>query len=256
MWLKRFLYALPGFFVWLFIYLFKSPSDVDITDTLVQISVGLIVTAISLIISETDDIRKRIREHKKSINNIINLLSKESLSNPATKFLVKRNSTHIKPHEFPNFYRNLLWGVDNSYKATMIASSEELEQAHNELALGIQKAKIEAENADIRRLFILRTNQEYRDIMHHMKIHEEHGIDVKFIEMKKIEQYDALYRKKESLETLDFAIADSNIMLLTFLDEEFKITSSEVVTDGGDIDIYEDFYSLLWTEARYASEDG
>jgi hypothetical protein len=255
MWLKRFLYASPGFFVWLIIYLFKSPSD--ITDTLVQISVGLIVTAISLIISETDDIRKRIRGHKKSINDIINLLSKESLSNPATKFLTKRGSTHIQPSEFPNFYRNLLWGIDNSYKATMIASSEELEQAHNELALGIQKAKIEAENADIRRLFILRTNQEYRDIMHHMKIHEEHGIDVKFIEMEKIEQYDALDRKKrKSIETLDFAIADSNIMLLTFLDEEFKITSSEVVTDGGDIDIYEDFYSLLWAGARYASEDG
>lgn len=144
----------------------------------------------------------------------------------------------------------LLWRMRKSYRATNYIKNAELyEMGYAKAALQIQAAKIEAQNVDIKKIFIVDNDQELQEMKTVFKNQYDLGIQVKYILYGDIRSKRMLNDKLIQLATIDFGLIDDRTTLLWRLKER-GIDGGRILLGSEEFAQYDEFFDALFKEAK------
>lgn len=245
---------MAGVIVGYITYKISEPKN-NITG-LFSVLIGLLGT---LVVTNLLEFYRQSKSFKKANLHLAALGKKiaERLQDVSDLVQILRYGTTTFPRErVPDLWINLLWKIKKEFwAANYIKPEEGWNQAFTELGLEIQRTKVRVNNADIRRVFIVESEDEIdqlRDTMHRQK---NAGIQVRYIFKEAIETKSMLKTLAEKIETFDFALVDAELVFLVFVDKDRKITHGKVVLfEKEEIDKYKRFYTHLFEEAKEVKE--
>ncbi|UCC11633.1 MAG: hypothetical protein JSW02_09835 [candidate division WOR-3 bacterium] len=145
----------------------------------------------------------------------------------------------------------LFWKVENELLATSYVSPDEgWSRSYGELIHEIQRTKIKVNKANIRRVFIVDSEDEFSRLRDVMTKQKQAGIKVKYIFRDAIEKTSMLKSHAERLESLDFDVVDAQCVWLSVLDKNRNIKYGRVVFGKEACDRYCRFHNVVFEEAK------
>ncbi|MFA5229121.1 MAG: hypothetical protein WC240_05535 [Bacilli bacterium] len=218
---------------------------------LIGIVTGLLSSMIISILIEGSITHKKIDNLKLDIQRLKELLADvEKFKSKLVKRIDENPVTIIKD-DIPNLWLELLWEAEQRYWATTyIKSTEGWDKVYTEIGNHIQKAKIQANDVDICRIFVIDDLIELESLKKH--INKQHNIAIKTKYIFKDDIYDnPLWDNyTKALKSLDFSIVDDKYVSLLFMDDERNIHHAEVCKMNDKNKFYENFFRELFKEAK------
>ncbi|WP_436908791.1 hypothetical protein [Halosimplex marinum] len=243
----------PGLLILLGLLYYFTPDNQTIA--LLQILLSLIIALIGVVVGESLQLRTQFTKNKSSQDKIIELISDEGLDNPMARLFLKVNAAGFEPRDFPSVFLEVLWSIEDSYRTTMVASSEQIEQGHNQQGLEIQGAKI-ADGAEIKRIFVCENEEMVQELFDSMKEQQDIGIQVRYILTDQIYRNQFLKEGVKNIGQLDFSIIDDTYTLKTEVNtepENYRIEGCSLSYDDQKVTEYGEVFSNMWSEANKIS---
>ena len=148
----------------------------------------------------------------------------------------------------PKFWKNTILHFDQSYNATSyIKPSEAWYLKYTASALPLQELKID-ERLEIKRVFIVETEEEYNTILPIMIEQQKSKIVVKYIYLHDITNHPNM--KTIHLDTYDFALLDREFVMEVFLNDKREIKYAKLSDNSEIFNKYDNFYTILFEEAK------
>lgn len=165
------------------------------------------------------------------------------LSSHHTVASVLRHGVLRCPRErVTSLFQQILWGTQKRYWATSYHS----EIQHHYLATAIQEAKVKVEGVEIRRVFIVDTEEELTTILGLIQVQRNAGIDARWLFRRDIERDPILRDRVTRFPSLDFTVVDSRLLLLLYLDESRNTLHAEVRFQDSECAEYEEAFRALF----------
>lgn len=231
----------------LLIHYFRPHSQ---TEELIEITIGIIAGLYMSTSADSVRLTRRLAESESKTNALVKLVGLHGAGSTIVKLFLEAGDTYTEPAGFASLYLKVLAAIERSYYTTFVASATEASFGHNDVALAIQQSKILAANADIRRLFICRDDNEVAGLAPIMREQVQRGIKVKYILRAKLRSHQLLHEWTRKVDGLDFAIMDQALILHTDIDpRSYKIKGARLSVNVQRRDALERFYDDMWREA-------
>lgn len=218
---------------------------------LFSIMIGLLSTLVVTTLIESYRQSKEIRKTNLHLANLFEKIAERQQDTSDLVQILRYGVTTFPREQVPDVWIEFLWRIGNRLLATSYINPDEgWDQAYTELALEIQRTKIKVNKADIRRVFIVDSEEEITKLRNTICKQKEAGIKVKYIFKRKVEAKSMLKTWADKLETLDFGLVDSKLVSLVFVDKNRRIKHGKVVFNREGYDRYKRFYDSLFEEAE------
>ena len=210
----------------------------------------LLLTSIVLWLKYSNEKLEKLDIVETELGRLVQELADRSKTNADLEGLFKFRSGEISEHEMGEAWTYLLWRMRKSYRATNYIKNAELyEMGYAKAALQIQAAKIEAQNVDIKKIFIVDNDQELQEMKTVFKNQYDLGIQVKYILYGDIRSKRMLNDKLIQLATIDFGLIDDRTTLLWRLKER-GIDGGRILLGSEEFAQYDEFFDALFKEAK------
>jgi len=237
---------------WLLLYLFTDAAgETKVILTLITTCATLLIIESVRISQKTQEQSLKIQEQNERLCDLSRVLSEKSLTEAKRAALLQAAQRQLKDSQLFQAWLELLWAIERSYQSTnYIPSSEIYEHGYGKCALSIQTVKKEVRDIPITKIFICNNDNEHQEISKTMKIQKDAGFTVRHIPYDKIFKHAHLQPEKHGVETIDFAIFDSETVLLWFLDPKTRLPVGGRILIGTDnVSRYIKFFNMLFQES-------
>ncbi|REL27388.1 hypothetical protein [Thalassotalea euphylliae] len=229
---------------------YKLADDGSSLSALLSVVVGLLSTLIMVLFVETYRQHADIKDVKSTYEQLIKIIS-ESKHQVEQKmsYILKYGIVSFEDRDMPSVWRELLWNVKSCYYATNYIRSDDIyNNPWADAALAIQKAKTFGENVDIKKVFIVDSEDELARLMPTIEAQKDAGINTRYILKNDIENSITLKAESNEIESIDFGIFDDSSVFIwklkerSFVGGEIKLKSEELVR-------YKAFYNHMFSQA-------
>jgi hypothetical protein len=218
---------------------------------LLSILVGLISTQVINSIIEFHRHSQEVKGINLKLANLLQKISEPVHTTSELYNILRYGVTKITKEQIPNAWLELLWKIESRYFALSYTSPDFWwSQAFSKLAIEIQRVKRNVIKAEISRVFVYETDDELRRLQDVMLEQCKAGIRVRHISKDSIESKVLLKKLKSGIKTLDYALIDSKIVLLVYVDKNREFKHGEIIVSKEVFDTYKVFFDHLFDEAQ------
>jgi hypothetical protein len=240
-----------GLLIGFLVYRFSGSNLQNNLNGLFGIIAGLLSTLILAIFIESEATRKKIGNLNYNLQNLKEILLKKENYKINLIKLLNEKPVVFEKNDVPQLWLDLLWEIDNKFWATTyINPSEGWEQVYTKIGNDIQRAKIYAKDADIRRIFIIDNKDELKRIEGVIKEQIKLGIKSKYIYKDEINNKSFLKSFADRSKSLDFCIVDNKFIVFVYINKKRMINRAEIGKMNKTNEYYTDFYKNLFKEAK------
>lgn len=198
-----------------------------------------------------EEASKKVNRLEQNLGSLNSSLADRFRASAQLEALLRYRTETIPSGRMDEVWLELIWGIRSEYLATNYINAPALYRTgYAGSALAIQSTKIKTMSAKIRKVFIVDSDNELNEIRDILTQQKEAGIEVKYIHKKKIDANQGLAAKCAHLETIDFGLFDSHVLLLWFLGKKKRSVEEGKVLVGGNFEDYKIFFNSLYNEAR------
>ena len=218
--------------------------------------IGFVVALLLFILWELIEATFHAKQHHEDLQVTLATLAEAEAKRSAQQSLLQIGLAYacrdeIGKAETADVWNRLTWAVQHSYHATNYIDIPDLYQnRYAEDVLSVQKAKVRAlKDFRIRKVFISKTEEELTTPLGQSLIkghcEEKTRMDIKSLLYERIDQkeLEMIGGKKN----LDFAIFDTQVVLIWRLDDDRKITGSKVLVGEQVAKEFDVFFEHLYT---------
>ena len=211
---------------------------------------ALLLTSIVLWLKFSNEKLKKLDVVEMKLDQLVQNLAGRSNTNADLEALFKFGSGKVNVHKMGEAWIYLLWRMQKSYRATNYIKSVDIYRTgYAEDALEIQAAKIKAQHANIKKIFIVENEQELEEMQTVFEKQHALGIEVKHILYSEIQSKRMLNDKTLELATIDFGLIDDRTTLLWLLKDR-RIGGGRILLGSEEFAKYDEFFDALFKEAR------
>lgn len=192
-------------------------------------------------------------KYDKSLTYFQSVLSIIGAGNSSYLNICQYGVTKIPRENMPKVWQELISITKTQFLATSyISPTDGWEQAYTNASLEIQRVKSKVYHVDIKRIFIVDSEDEKQRFSKEFEKQKEYGLFVKSITKEEISNHSMLRTLSTNLETFDFGIYDSNCILLWHLNKKREVVNGELIFDKTIVEKYKAFFNELLNTARAA----
>lgn len=217
---------------------------------------GFVVALLLFMLWELIEAAFHAKQHHRTIQVTLARLAGAEAKRSAEQTLVQLGLAYacrevIGRAETADVWNRLTWAVQHSYQATNYIDIPDLYQnRYADNVLSVQKAKVRAlKDFRIRKVFISKTEEELTTPLGRSLIkehcEEQTRMDIRSLLYERIDPHElAMIGGKKNL---DFAIFDAQVVLIWHLDDDRKITGSNVLVGEEVAKKFDVFFEHLFT---------
>lgn len=218
---------------------------------LLSILIGLITTQVINTIIEFHRHSQYLKETNLKLATLLQRISEPVHSTAELYNILRYGVTKITKEQIPNAWLELLWKIESRYYGVSYTNPDFWwNQAFTKLAIEIQRVKKNVIKAEIGRVFVYETEEELRKLQDIMAEQCKAGITVRHISKNNIESKVLLKKLSSKIKTFDYALIDSRIVLLVYVDKNRQFKHGEIIVSKEVFDTYKVFYDHLVDEAE------
>lgn len=218
---------------------------------LLSILVGLISTQVINTLIEFHRQSQYLKETNLKLASLLQKISEPINTTSELYNILRYGVTKITKEQIPNAWLELLWKIESRYYGVSYTNPDFWwNQAFTKLAIEIQRVKKNVIKAEIGRVFVYEDEDEFRKLQEIMAEQCKAGITVRHISKKNIESKVLLKKLSGKIKTFDYALIDSKIVLLVYVDKNRQFKHGEIIVGKEVFDTYKVFYDHLVDEAE------
>jgi hypothetical protein len=226
-----------------------NPDVQLLTFAVFFISLFASIAVIWLVINSKKDVRQlRLTEEILRLSERVDRLSNEIESACKLINLVHYGYLTFPPEQLYNIWKKLMYDLDNKFYAFSYINPDEWTQEYTRRLLSPLKSKIDTENANIHRIFVIDDLSELQKLSEVITYHQKYGIEVSYIETKQL--YEASPPICEKPLSFGFILIDDLRLAIFRFDKRRKVKQIEIVSDREVFKKYQSFYD----RARYLAK--
>jgi len=212
--------------------------------TILGIVLGVVITMLLTVKSEFEDLGKHV-------NRLSTGLSVKFKTDYDRSKFIRAPQQEIERDQMAKVWIELLWQLQDSFCATNFIKKEFFfAMPYAEHGLAVQAAKVQVHDKLIKKLLIVKDEEELREIEQILDDQHKVGLRVKYLFRSRIDDVPelaaALSKQGQGL-NIDFGIFDSDIVLLWFLDENRNFTGGRILCGEEQVKSYIDFFDALFS---------
>jgi len=239
-----------GLIIGFLVFKFSGNNIQNNLNGLFGILAGLLSTVVLSIYIESYSTHRKIDILKSDFQNLKELLLKSENYKVNLIKLLNDKPAVFERNDVPQLWLDLLWEINNRYWATTyIKPSEGWEQVYTKIGNDIQKAKIYANDADIRRVFIIDNKDEFKSVEKVIQEQMKIGIKSRYIYKDELNNKSFLKTYSNKAKSLDFSIVDDKFISFVHMNRKRIISKAEIWKMNKENEFYVDFYKSLFNEA-------
>jgi len=196
-------------------------------------------------------------ELRKSIDQLSSALSFNLETDFERSDLFPSPQQELKADQMPRIWLNLIFRFDTMFSATNFIPSDMMFDGKKYARLGreAQALKVNA-GKTVRKLLIFR-EADKESYKNELQAQLGLGLCPKFIFYETICNDTNLRNKLDKLDSIDFGLFDSKIVLIWLLDKDSRhVIGGRILFDVDRFNQYKDFYESVYTEAEYFTSEG
>lgn len=239
-----------GLIIGLFVFKFSGNDLQNELNALFGLLAGLLSTTILSIYIGNYSTHKKINGLKSDFQDLKELILKSENYKVNLIKLLNAKPVIFEKTDVPQLWLDLLWEINNRcWATTYIHPSEGWEQVYTKIGNDIQKAKIFANDADIRRVFIIDSTDELKFIKTIIKEQNKIGVKSRYIYKTELNDNSFLKSYSKKAKSLDFIVIDDKLVGLVYINKNRIINKAEICKMNRNNEFYVDFYKALFNEA-------
>jgi len=240
--------VLAGVIVGYLVYLFSGEHDFTIG--LLSIVTGILTIIMMEVLFQPYTERKEFNELVNRINFLTEKISDRLVTASELSDILKYGHVQITSGRVTEVWLDRIWQTHHRYWGVLYTDPKEVTNTSVfQLGLSVMAAKVRVEQVDVKRIFLLETEEELKDSKEAMRICSQHNIQIRSLFRKQMESHPLLKQRVSHLPTLDFTIYDSNIIWLLALDKGRHIQHGELFFDEKMNEQYAEIFRLMWEAA-------
>jgi hypothetical protein len=215
--------------------------------------VGIGATLLALISELQVRSALRYREHQRKLDAMAESLGLAARQQHRMQLALSKSGRTLDPAETMPTWRDLTWCVHSRYRATNYIDIEHFyDTGAAQKTIAVQKAKILAQDVAVQKVFIYDEKSEFSSPVGQklLQDHKDAGVTMRFIARGVITATLAPQLRKLEAKNLDFAIFDSDVVLVWHLGSDRKMLDSEVLVGDTVVGRFDDFFRALWDQAE------
>jgi len=212
-----------------------------------KVIISLVGGCVGLLWVEFIRISEKFDKQAERLDKMSAILSEQAFDDAKRAALLRVPQQELKDSEQSQAWIELLWSVRKSYIATNhIPDADIYKRGFAKKAFEIQKAKQSAGGIPIAKIFVLADEEELKNMQETMKGQRAAGFDVRYIYQSALDQHADLQKQTKSMETVDFGIFDSEIVLLWLLNSTTrKPEGGRILTGHENVERYQKYFNAL-----------
>jgi hypothetical protein len=240
--------VLGGVIVGYLVYRFSGEHDFTIG--LLSIVTGILIIIMMEVIFQPYTERKEFNELVTRINFLAEKVSDRFVTASELSDILKYGHVRIGLSRVTDVWLDRIWQTHHRYWGVLYAAPKEVTiTSVFQLGLSVMAAKVRVEQVDVKRIFLLETNEDLIDSKEAMRACSQHRLQVRYLFRKQMDTHTLLKQRVSHLSTLDFTIYDSNIIWLIMLDKGRHIQHGELFFDEKINEQYSEVFRLMWEAA-------
>lgn len=226
---------------------YKLSGEHTFTVGLLSIGIALLTIIMLEVMLQPFLIRKEYLELTSRVNYLANKMADRSADTADIVRILRHGSICVPASKTIDVWLELNWSTRNRYWGILYVSPKEIARTSVfDLALAIMSAKVRVNQVDIKRIFLFETQEDFEDSSRAMRACIEHNIPTRYCFASELKEHLLLQEKILQLKTLDFAVIDSQVVWLTFIDKKRFETGGEFHFDSQMNEHYSEIFRLIW----------
>ena len=241
-------HVLMGIIVGYLVYRFSGEHDFTIG--LLSIVTGILTIIMMEVIFHPYNQRKEFNELVKRIDYLADRASDRLLSNADFANALKYGNIRVPSGAVTNVWLDRIWNMHQRYWGVLYTSPKVVTNTSVfQLGLAVMSAKVRVDQADVKRIFLLESEDDLKNSEEAMQKCSEHHLQVRYLFKDQLRLHPLLQQKVSHLPTLDFTICDTHITWLLLLDKSRHIQHGELYFDDKMNGQYAEVFRLMWDTA-------
>ena len=194
--------------------------------------------------------RKEFNNLVKRIDYFVEKTSDRLINNADLGAALKYGYVHVPAGTVTNVWLDRIWNMHQRYWGVLYTIPKEVAMTSVfQLGLSVMAAKVRVDQADVKRIFLLETEDDLKSSQEAMRSCFQHRLQVRYLFKKQLGFHPLLKERVSHLPTLDFTICDSHITWLLMLDKNRHIQHGELYFDEKMNNQYAEAFRLMWDAA-------
>jgi uncharacterized membrane protein YeaQ/YmgE (transglycosylase-associated protein family) len=226
---------------------YQVSGERDAATGIMSVVVGLLTSLLAGTLSQHFYEETQGRRLADRLDALIERVSDRMLSAADAASALKYGGVEIPRAQVTRVWLDRLWRTSQRYWGVIYtAPGEVVDTRIFHLGLAILSAKVRVDQVDVRRIFVVDSQQELQHVLPAMRLQQERELNVRWVLRSALESHPLLQAQLGSLPSLDFVVIDRSVVWLLLLDGDRRIRSGSLHFDDALNERFGEVFRLMW----------
>jgi len=242
-------HVVAGIVVGYLVHHFSGEKDYVIG--LLSIVTGLVTIITLEVIFHPYIQHKEMKQMMERINFLAEKVSDRLITTSDFAGILKYGHVKIPSDRVTDVWLDRIWQTHHRYWGVLYVHPKEVTGTTVfQLGLAVLAAKVRVEQVDVKRVFLVETEEDLNNSREGMQMCLQHNIQVRYLFLKQIESNPLLRDRTSHMPTLDFTLYDSGITWLLIVDRNRHIQHGQLFFDEKMNEQYAEVFRQIWESAK------